>query len=68
LAADSAVTLGAGKTYNSADKIFALSQHHPVGIMMYNSAAIIGVDWETIIKTYRDFLGKKSFDTLDFTP
>jgi hypothetical protein len=64
LAADSAVTLGVGKTYNSADKLFALSKYYPVGIMMYSSAAIMGIEWETIIKTYRDFLGKKSFDTL----
>jgi hypothetical protein len=64
LAADSAVTLGVGKIYNSADKLFALSKYHPVGIMMYSSAGIMGIEWETIIKTYRDFLGKKSFDTL----
>jgi hypothetical protein len=64
LAADSAVTLGGGKTYNTADKLFALSKHHPVGIMMYNSADIMGVSCETIIKSYREFLGAKSFDTL----
>jgi hypothetical protein len=64
LAADSAVTLGVGKTYNSADKLFALSKYHPVGIMMYSSASIMGIEWETIIKNYRDFLGTKSFDTL----
>jgi hypothetical protein len=64
LAADSAVTLGIGKTYNTADKLFALSKYHPVGIMMYSSAAIMGIEWETIIKNYRDFLGNKSFDTL----
>jgi hypothetical protein len=64
LAADSAVTFGVGKTYNSADKLFALSKYHPVGIMIYSSAGIMGIEWETIIKSYRDFLGKKSFDTL----
>jgi hypothetical protein len=64
LAADSAVTLGAGKTYNTADKLFALSRRHPVGIMIYSSASIMGIEWETIIKCYRDFLGVKSFDTL----
>jgi hypothetical protein len=66
LAADSAVTLGAGggKVYNTADKLFALSKYHPVGIMIYNSARIMGIEWETIIKNYRDFLGKKSFDKL----
>ncbi|GHT87663.1 hypothetical protein FACS1894137_15230 [Spirochaetia bacterium] len=64
LAADSAVTLGAGKTYNTADKLFALSRRHPVGIMIYSSASIMGIEWETIIKCYRDFLDVKSFDTL----
>jgi hypothetical protein len=64
LATDSAVTLGSGKTYNSADKLFALSKYHPVGIMMYSSTSIMGIEWETIIKSYRDSLGKKAFDTL----
>jgi hypothetical protein len=64
LAADSAVTLGVGKTYNSADKLFALSKYHPVGIMIYSSASIMGIEWETIIKNYRDSLSAKSFDTL----
>ena len=64
LAADSAVTLGNGKTYNTCDKLFALSKYHPVGIMIYGSADIMGLDWEIIIKSYRDFLGKKSFDKL----
>jgi hypothetical protein len=64
MAADSAATLGVGKTYNTADKLFALSKYHPVGIMMYSSAAMMGIEWETIIKSYRDFLVQKSFDTL----
>ncbi|MDR1836441.1 MAG: hypothetical protein LBQ89_02175 [Treponema sp.] len=65
LAADSAVTLtGSGKIYNSADKLFALSKYQPVGIMIYGSAGIMSVYWETIIKSYRDFLGDKSFDKL----
>jgi hypothetical protein len=41
-----------------------MSKYHPVGIMMYSSASIMGIEWETIIKSYRDFLGKKAFDTL----
>lgn len=67
LAADSAVTLGigAGKTYNTADKLFALSKYRPVGIMIYGSSRIMGIEWETIIKCYRDFLGNKSFDKLE---
>jgi len=67
LAADSAVTLGgsSGKIYNSCDKLFALSKYRPVGIMIYGSARFMGIDWETIIKCYRDFLGEKSFDRLE---
>jgi len=66
MAADSAVTLGVGggKIYNSADKLFALSKYYPVGIMIYGSAGIMGIAWEVIIKSYRDFLGSKSFDKL----
>ena len=68
LAADSAVTLGIGKTYNTADKLFALSKYHPVGIMINGSARMMNVDWEVIVKCYRDQLGNKSFDKLtDYT-
>ncbi len=62
LAADSAVT--GPKIFTSANKIFALSKYHPVGVMVYNSAQFLGVPWETIIKTYRKGLGTKSFGTL----
>lgn len=69
LAADSAVTLDLGlndkKIYNSANKIFTLSKYHPVGIMIYNNAKIMDIEWEIIIKSYRKVLGKKFFNTLD---
>ena len=64
MAADSAVTLGHGKIYNSLDKLFALSKYYPVGIMIYNDADIMGIGWETVIKHYRNELRDKSFDTL----
>jgi hypothetical protein len=32
--------------------------------MMYSSAGIMGIEWEMIIKNYRDSLDKKPFDTL----
>jgi hypothetical protein len=41
LAADSAVTVKISddtKIYNSANKLFALSKFHPVGIMIYPSS------------------------------
>ena len=64
LAADSAVTIGSGqKIYNSANKLFALSRYHPVGIMVFSNANFMGIPWETIIKIYRKQLHDKSFDT-----
>jgi len=63
LAADSAVTVtGANgrKIYNTANKIFTLSKHHPIGIMIYNSASFMNVPWETIIKIYRQQLKDRS--------
>lgn len=67
IAADSAVTVtGANKNkiYNTANKIFTLSKHHPIGVMLYNSASFMATPWETIIKIYRDELGNKHFDTV----
>lgn len=63
IAADSAVSIN-GKIYNRALKIFTLSKHHPIGIMIYSSATFMQTPWETIIKMYRANLGDKSFDTL----
>ncbi len=65
LAADSAVTIGDQKVYNSANKLFTLSKYYPVGIMVYDSADLMGVPWEIIIKEFRAELGDTSYDTLD---
>ncbi|WP_342508297.1 hypothetical protein [Sporosarcina sp. FSL K6-2383] len=66
LAADSAVTIGGGnKIYNSANKLFALSKYQPVGVMIYGNANFLRVPWETIIKLYREKLGKKEFERLE---
>lgn len=68
LASDSAVTMlgeSGQKIFTSANKLFTLSNHHPVGIMVYGNAIFMGVPWETIIKIYRDRLGKKKFNTLE---
>lgn len=64
LAADSAVTIGSEKIYNSALKLFALSKTEPVGIMVYGNAALLSMPWETIIKIHRKELGASSFATL----
>jgi len=67
LAADSAVTVsrGAGKIYQSADKMFQLSLNAPVGIMVYGNAGLLGVPWETVIKCYRMELSDKVFPKLE---
>ena len=67
IAADSAVTIGGPnnhKIFNRANKVFALSKHHPVGILLFNSASFMTTPWEPIIKIYRKKLGDKSFSTI----
>ena len=67
LAADSAVTFGEEKEqkiFPSASKIFTLSKYHPVGVMIYGSANLMEIPWETIIKIYRNELGQKAFKTV----
>lgn len=63
LAADSAGTSGT-KVYNSENKLFMLSKHYPVGIMIYDLLGFMGLPWEYIIKKYRDKLDKTYFPTL----
>ena len=69
LAADSAVSFRAGdneKVSTSANKLFALSKHCPVGIMVYGNATFMDIPWETIIKVYRTSrLPTGGFSTLD---
>ena len=67
MAADSAATMSTGtgqKILTSANKVFALSKFHPVGIMIYGSAQFMGIPWETIIKLYRKQLGDDKRNTL----
>lgn len=64
MAADSAVSIGASKVYNSALKLFALTKKEPVGIMIYGNARIMSVPWESLIKTYRKQLKNTKFSTL----
>ncbi|SBT61268.1 Uncharacterised protein [Plesiomonas shigelloides] len=68
LAADSAVTIQGGSTYkiyNGAEKLFALSKAHPVGVMVYGSGSLCGVPWELIIKQFRKKHGSTQRDTLE---
>lgn len=65
LAADSAVTIGGTKIYNTAIKLLALSKTEPVGIMIYGNAGLMGVPWEILIKVYRTQLKNKKMDKLE---
>ena len=67
LAADSFVTVQAGdssKVRDSAMKLFMLSKHCSVGVMVYENSSLLGVPWETIIKLFRQELGRKKLDRL----
>jgi hypothetical protein len=71
LAADSATTVtswterGSEQRYfKGANKIFQLSDHHPVGLMIFDSADILRVPWEIVVKAFRLELGRKSFNKL----
>lgn len=72
LAADSAATVtqwhdGSAKEryYKGANKIFQFSGAEPVGVMIYDSAALHSVPWETIIKECRRKSKDAAFKTLD---
>jgi hypothetical protein len=68
LAADSAVTISGGgnqKIYNGAEKLFALTKHHPVGVMVYGSGDLCAAPWELVIKAYRKKLGNSHFPNLE---
>lgn len=71
LAADSATTVTHGystdqevRYFKGANKIFQLSDHHPVGMMVFDSADLLKVPWELIVKSFRRRLGEKVFNTL----
>jgi hypothetical protein len=59
LAADSIVTIsgpGSSKTYDSAEKIFELSHHQPIGLMIYNNAEFMNAPLEIIARRFRETL------------
>jgi hypothetical protein len=64
LAADSKVTIGGGKTFDTANKIFSLSKFHPVGIMIFGNAEFMGYPWETIVKIYRNSKRDRGEDSI----
>jgi hypothetical protein len=72
IAADSATTVtqftdrGSEERYfKGANKIFQLSDFHPVGLMIFDSADILRTPWELVAKAFRQQLDRKSFNTLE---
>lgn len=57
LAADSAVTISAGskeeKIFDSADKLFELSDHDPIGVMIYNGMSFMEAPLPSLIRQFR---------------
>ena len=59
LAADSIVTLmgpSGPKTYDSAEKIFRLSNYESMGVMIYNNAQILNTPMEVLVRRFRETL------------
>ncbi len=56
LAADSTVSIGDAKTFDTANKLFMIAPGIPVGIMIYNAATFMNLPWEVLIHAYREYL------------
>jgi hypothetical protein len=58
MATDSAVTVSSErqgfKTFDKANKLFELIKGRPVGFMVYATADLNGLPWETIVKSFRN--------------
>lgn len=71
LAANSATTVSywsQGKRevryFKGANKLFQLSNDHPVGLMIFGTATLHEVPWELVVKEFREQLGGASSDKL----
>jgi hypothetical protein len=63
MAADSAVTVSNDKgvkVYNTATKIFKLSDEHPIGVMIYDNVEFMGTPWDLIFNLYRQERGNRA--------
>lgn len=72
LAADSAGTVtsfanGKAETryFKGENKVFQLSEHHPIGLMTFGNAHVLQVPWDIVVKLFRRELGNRSFPTVE---
>lgn len=64
MATDSVVTVGDKKTYSGVNKLFMLSNNHPMGIMIYGNANFMEMPMESLIKEYRKICETKEYKTV----
>jgi hypothetical protein len=58
----SAVTISGGgrvKIFDTADKLFELSEEHPIGVMINGNMDCLGLPWEILVKDFRQNEGRK---------
>src|SRR5690606_27846570 len=55
-------TGGTRKVYNSANKIFDLSDTQPLGMMIYGNLEFMGLPFEGLVKEFRNLIHGDSFD------
>ncbi len=72
LAADSATTVTywngtkeEQRYFKGANKIFQLSNLRPIGVMIFDSASLLDVPWEVVVKEFRLELADKSYDHVE---
>lgn len=72
LAADSATTVShwvdghrEERYFKGANKVFQLTNMQPLGLMIFDSADILNVPWEIVIKSFRSDFGDKSFNRVE---
>lgn len=64
LAADSALTVGKGRVWKNANKLFHLAPGLDIGVMVYGNGSFCEVPWEVVVKEFRSRVSRRSFVTV----
>ena len=65
LAADSALTIGSDRVWNSSNKLFSLGPDNDIAVMVYGAGQFEGFPWELIIKLFRKETADQRFSTVE---
>lgn len=65
LAADSAVTIGNQRVFNTSNKVFTLGTNQFVGIMVYGNAEFMQHPWSLLFTEYKKSIGDCRKNTLE---